>query len=967
MPGNDLNIKVDATTTGYERAIERAQGATLRYDLSLKRLEADMMALEKELDDKVNGALARQHDAMDKTGKAGMLFGGAIVAGFAMATNEAVKWESAWTGVTKTVNGSAAEMDVLEGQLRDLAKTLPSSHEEIAAVAEAAGQLGVQRENVAAFTKVMIDLGQTTNLAAEDAATAIAQMMNVMRTAPDKVDEIGSTLVALGNAGASTESDIMRLAQRLTGTGQLIGASEADVLGLASAMANLGIQAELGGGAMSRVLLRLYQTVKSGGDGLERLAEVAGMTGAQFAQAFGSDPARALDAFFQGLGRVKDSGQDVIGTLSALGISGTQNLQVVLRLAGAGDMLTESLDLSAKAWDQNNALLKEAEKRYGTTESKVAIARNTLRDAAIDVGNGLLPVLATLGDTVAGLVRTWQDLPGPVKQTIIVLGGLTGVVALFGGALMVAVPKVAAFKTAVNELEAGALKTAGTKLMGLLGVLGGPWGIALAAGTTALGIFAAKHGEAAREVDALRSSLDEQTGAITENTRQWVVKKLLDEGVLSDARDLGLNLQTVTDAALGQTDAMAQLNTQLAELRVAGAGDNATATNLNNLGKVVSTVAGQVTDAKGAFVLTHDALGNVGTAAKGAADAQSGTTQAWQDGADAAGSLNQEVKTLGQELQDLSGAYLSQREAGRAVRGQLRDIRKAVADYRKEHDGLNGAFKDGTKSGDDFAGMLDTLAKDYQDQLDAVEKVSGSEKRVQAVYDDSRKKLIAVAIQLGMTKAEAKAYADQVLGIPSDVKTHFEAEAGQALGTIASVKAQLANLDGQVANTFIRTQHYDFYTSGGPPNRSPGRPQANGGVVQAYAGGGFAADGTYVKRVPQIAHGRDIRWAEPETGWEAYISGKPGMEDRNRQVWVEAGRRLGFGAQLQQMFAGGRSFAHGGTTARAAAQATAAAGALPRRVQLVVGDRSFDAYVRDVAGDEFASRDSYRHTTGGRR
>ena len=97
--------------------------------------------------------------------------------GFGLAANEALKWESAWAGVTKTTSGTTEGMGVLEDQLRALALVLPATHGEIAEVAEQAGQLGVAREDLAAFTKTAIDLGETTDLAAADAATSIAQLM----------------------------------------------------------------------------------------------------------------------------------------------------------------------------------------------------------------------------------------------------------------------------------------------------------------------------------------------------------------------------------------------------------------------------------------------------------------------------------------------------------------------------------------------------------------------------------------------------------------------------------------------------------------------------------------------------------------------------------------------------------------------------------------------------------------------
>ncbi|ETJ25946.1 hypothetical protein Q604_UNBC17593G0001, partial [human gut metagenome] len=69
----------------------------------------------------------------------------------------------------------------LENGLRGLATKLPASHQQIAAVAEAAGQLGIKTENVVSFTKTMIDMGESTNMSAEQAATSLARLANITK------------------------------------------------------------------------------------------------------------------------------------------------------------------------------------------------------------------------------------------------------------------------------------------------------------------------------------------------------------------------------------------------------------------------------------------------------------------------------------------------------------------------------------------------------------------------------------------------------------------------------------------------------------------------------------------------------------------------------------------------------------------------------------------------------------------
>ncbi len=128
-----------------------------------------------------------------------------IVAGVTAVTKAAMDWESSFAGVMKTsdevvdANGKVVySYQDLEKGLRGLAKELPSTHAEIAQVAETAGQLGIATQDVVSFTRTMIDLGESTNLSAEDAATAIAKIANITGMTSDEYQRFGSSVVALG-------------------------------------------------------------------------------------------------------------------------------------------------------------------------------------------------------------------------------------------------------------------------------------------------------------------------------------------------------------------------------------------------------------------------------------------------------------------------------------------------------------------------------------------------------------------------------------------------------------------------------------------------------------------------------------------------------------------------------------------------------------------------------------------------
>lgn len=591
-------VKLSANVSGYERSMQQAgktgSKAMGQVESSSKKADAAMDGLAS------------------KAGKVG-LAAGTLLAGIGKS---AMDWETAWAGVTKTTDGTAAQMAELEEGLRGLATTLPATHQEIAGVAEAAGQLGVAREDIVDFTRVMVDLGETTNLTAEDAATAIAQISNVMGTAGDDVGRFGAALVALGNDGASTESEILQMAQRIAGAGAQIGLAETDILAISNAAASMGINAEAGGSAISRVFTELAKATKQGGKDLESFSQVAGMSADEFTRAFEDDPARAFAAFTQGLDRINKSGGDVFTTLKDLGMSDVRVSQALLSMAASGDLLTDSLDLGAKAWEENTALADEAAKRYDTTAAQVRVAWNKIKDAGIEAGAVLLPVLAKAAEFVGSLADAFGSLPDPVQDAAT---GLLAITAVLGGGLWFSSKVVGAIRSTRAELTALS-RTATTTATGMeavaatgsrlnkfraaagaagigLGVLtaqadssnkavsvlgstasgallgfsvGGPIGAAIGGGAGALlGLATAADGageslgNARPPASDFASTLNELTGAATAATREMVFLDLQQRGIIDKGAEIGVSGREMVDAILGVDKAGGRLTQAL--------------------------------------------------------------------------------------------------------------------------------------------------------------------------------------------------------------------------------------------------------------------------------------------------------------------------------------------------------------------------------------------------------------------
>ena len=325
--------------------------------------------------------------------------------GIQAAIDASVEFESAIAGVAKTTDMSAVELDAMGESIKDLATEIPLSTTELAKLVETGGQLGVPNENLLEFTETMAALGVATNLSGDQAATALSRLANIMGTSQDDYDRMGSSIVALGNNMATTESEIVDMSERLAAAGKTVGLTEADVFALAATLSSLGIEAEAGGSAMSKLMKEIETMVATSDPKLEKFAETAGMSADQFAKAWKEDPLTALDAFVTGLGKMDESGGNSIVMLEKLGITEVRQSAAVLALAKSHGLLTEAANLSNTAWKENTALAKEAETRYATTESKITLFKNSVNNMAIAVGDKLSPMLNGLMDGATDAVQ----------------------------------------------------------------------------------------------------------------------------------------------------------------------------------------------------------------------------------------------------------------------------------------------------------------------------------------------------------------------------------------------------------------------------------------------------------------------------------------------------------------------------------------------------------------------------------
>ena len=372
-----------------------------------------------------------------------------IKEGFDECVQASMDFESAITGVAKTTDLADEELADMSDAIKAMSTEIPASTTEIAAVAEAAGQLGIQKDALLDFTRVMTMLGTATNMTAEDAATALARFANITGMSADNYDRLGAVIVDLGNNFATTESEITQMGTRLASGGKLAGLTEPQIMALAAAMSSVGIEAEAGGTAMTQTLNAIEKAVATGEDSLQSFADVAGMSADSFAEMWNTDALGALTAFIRGLGNLDEQGESAVLVLEDLGLTGIRQSNMLKSLALAADQMDSAVQTANTAWDENIALTNEANKRYATTQSKLDMMQNAYNNLKVAVGDAFTPALRDAYDAGTDVLNVLgefvQENPALVKGVVT----FTGVV---GGAT-VALTAYAAISKVIKALD----------------------------------------------------------------------------------------------------------------------------------------------------------------------------------------------------------------------------------------------------------------------------------------------------------------------------------------------------------------------------------------------------------------------------------------------------------------------------------------------------------------------------------
>lgn len=391
------------------------------------------------------------------------------------------------------------------------------------------------------------------------------------------------------------------------------------------------------------------------------------------------------------------------------------------------------------------------------------------------LGSTAAASVASMGSAMDSLrIRTMlgQDAYLKAGKASIVMSGQAHVASMGVGRLKASL-------IGVQAASAGAGASLKSGLGKASALVGGPWGAAFIGGTVILTKFWQNQQESKARVEELTAALDQQTGKITEAAEQAAFKNLQDSGAIDIAKKLGISLDLVRDAALGDADAISQVNEELSRQQAAFTASTPAVKGASDASARFSI---DVTRLREALGDSNTELAAARDGIKDFAEFSDEGSKATDRAADAFVNYRTEIRGARTELQKLIDK--EQERTLAAIQNQRDELALITTMQATRKEAREGArtLDINTKAGQENKAALLDLADQWASSTPKARRAIGG-------YEEMRKQFVKVADSMGITTDQAENLADKLLLVPKTAPLKFQSEGYKELmAQIRSIK-----------------------------------------------------------------------------------------------------------------------------------------------------------------------------------
>ncbi|HJQ00078.1 MAG TPA: phage tail tape measure protein [Jatrophihabitans sp.] len=764
---------------------------------------------------------------------------------------------------------------------------------------------GVSLDRAMVAARPALLLASAAQVQTADSARVLGDTLDDFHLKADQAGHVANVLAAAANSAGGGLMDLFDGLKYAGPTARTVGL---DVTYTAAALVELaksGMQGTLGGTALMNMLTRLNPTTKSAKAALHDLGVEAydsqgkfvglpkvidqlhaaqqRLNPQQFGQAvqiafgnraknavinFATGGSEAFDEFYKKMqaGNVQEYADKMNRGLSAGG--------ALLRK----EVTSWAIDIEGKAEPALAAAVFWIGEKL---PAALSTAQHTLQPLEHEIGDVLVPTVHGAVDVVrllvSGLGEAGHLMDG---QRSIVTGLGTAVLGMWAAykGYQIAKTAVSAVGSALDTVRLKAMyardsvSTIGTAESTISSgtIALGALGLALGVAAYAWQKHAASVAADRQQVQDFTTAIQQDSGALGENTKAAVFNALQKQGAVAAAKQFGISLSDLTDASLGNADALAKVNAVLDQWKRASIDSGAAADNVTSgaddgadayykLRDAIGGTNSKIKEAVTGYQDSKAALGQNATVTSEAAQANKDLAASMVYTVDASGNLVQGQQQVGSTVNDTTEAMVQQKTAAEL----LKDALDTLNGVNLSVETTTNAFLD---SLDQISSTVDANAKSFGDSGKAMSQNTAEGRRnreqlvniIQAAKDQAQATADSVAAQEGMTaglqagNAQLKANEDRIraaaraAGLSNEAVDALIKSIGQlatvkaapevsitdsATAKIRSIKAQLKELSGAVVYTEVVTSTTAGATLHGQQAGERTQRKATGGII----------------------------------------------------------------------------------------------------------------------------------------
>lgn len=337
--------------------------------------------------------------------------GTAGAAGIAASVKSAIEFESSMADVVKVVDGlkdsngnlTQAYSDI-KNELLDLSTVVPTAAADLTQIAAAAGQSGVARDEIVAFTSDAAKMGIAFDTTADQAGDWMAKWRTSFGMSQDEVRGLADQINYLSNNSAANAAQIAGIVTAVGPLGNVAGLSAAQVAALGDTMVAVGIQEDVAATGIKKVATTMTAGQASTAKQIAVLDKM-GISATDLAERMQTDAQGAILDFLGAVKQLPKAEQ----AAALKNYFGQEAIGAIAPLLTQTDLLAKHFDMVGDSAQYAGSMEGEFASRSDTAENKIQLAKNAINKLGIAVGDVFLPVVGEMAEYLATAVNALAD------------------------------------------------------------------------------------------------------------------------------------------------------------------------------------------------------------------------------------------------------------------------------------------------------------------------------------------------------------------------------------------------------------------------------------------------------------------------------------------------------------------------------------------------------------------------------